>query len=202
MDPRRERRRRWWVAERLLAALLLVVVGGQLLLGPAAPVAAQQPDPAEGKRLAEQLGCQLCHSTNGSAGVGPTWQNLAGAQVKLTDGTTVTADDPFLIRAILDPDAEIVSGYRPGVMSAQFPAGELTQAQAEAILAYLKTLRGTGGGGGQPANGPGGPPVAEPPRPAVYHLGWVLLALGVLLALVTILAYVGYSPNFRRERTG
>jgi hypothetical protein len=85
-------------------------------------------------------------------------------------------------------------------MSAQFPAGELTQAQAEAIVAYLKTLRG--GGGGQPAPGQGGPAVAERPRPAVYYAGWVLLALGLLLAAVTLLAYVGYSPNFKRGQTG
>ena len=74
MDSRREiRRTPRWVAGRLLAAVVLVVLGGQLLLGPAAPVAAQQPDAAAGKQLAEQLGCQLCHSTNDSAGVGPTW---------------------------------------------------------------------------------------------------------------------------------
>jgi hypothetical protein len=85
-------------------------------------------------------------------------------------------------------------------MSGQFPAGELTPAQAEAIVVYLKTLRG-GGSGGQPAPGQGGPEVAAPPRPAVYHLGWGLLALGLLLAAVTILGYVAYSPNFNRERS-
>lgn len=201
MDQGREIQPRRWVAGRLLAAVVLVVLGGQLLLGPAAPVAAQQPDPAAGKRLAEQLGCQLCHSSDGSAGVGPTWLNLAGAQVKLSAGTTVTADDAFLVRSILDPDAEIVSGYRPGVMSAQFPAGELTQAQAEAIVAYLKTLRGAGGGG-QSAPGQGGPAVAEPARPAVYYAGWALLVLGLLITLMTILGYVVYGPNFKRERTG
>jgi mono/diheme cytochrome c family protein len=199
MDQGREiQRRRRWVGGRLVAALVLVVLGGQLLLGPAAPVAAQQSDAAAGK----QLGCQLCHSTNGSAGVGPTWQTLAGAKVKLADGTTVTADDAFLVRSILDPDAEVVSGYRPGVMAAQFPAGALTQAQAEAIVAYLKTLRGGGAGGGQPAPGQGGPAVAEPARPAVFYAGWGLLVLGLLIAVVAILADVGYSPNFKRERTG
>ena len=44
--------------------------------------------------------------------------------------------------------------------------------------------------------------MAEPVRPAVYYAGWVLLVLGLLIALVTILATVGYSPNFKRERTG
>lgn len=41
-------------------------------------------------------------------------------------------------------------------------------------------------------------PVAEAPLPAVYYAGWVLLAPGLLIALVTIVAYVRYAPNFKR----
>jgi hypothetical protein len=40
-------------------------------------------------------------------------------------------------------------------------------------------------------------PVA-PGRPAIYWAGYGLLALGALLALVTVFAYVWFSPRFQR----
>ena len=47
------------------------------------------------------------------------------------------------------------------------------------------------------------PPAATPPtsgRPAIYWAGYGLLALGALLALVTVFAYVRLSPRFPRRR--
>jgi hypothetical protein len=37
-------------------------------------------------------------------------------------------------------------------------------------------------------------------RPAIYWAGYGLLALGALLALVTLVAYVRFSPRFPRQR--
>jgi plastocyanin len=37
-------------------------------------------------------------------------------------------------------------------------------------------------------------------RPAIYWAGYGLLALGALLALVTVVAYVRFSPRFPRQR--
>ena len=45
------------------------------------------------------------------------------------------------------------------------------------------------------------PSAAAPPssgRPAIYWAGWGLFALGALLALVTLFAYVRYAPRFGR----
>jgi plastocyanin len=39
---------------------------------------------------------------------------------------------------------------------------------------------------------------AAPGRPTIYWAGYGLLALGALLALVTVLAYVWFSPRFQR----
>jgi len=39
-----------------------------------------------------------------------------------------------------------------------------------------------------------------PGRPAIYWAGHGLLALGALLALVTVVAYVRLAPRFRRWR--
>ena len=37
-------------------------------------------------------------------------------------------------------------------------------------------------------------------RPAIYWAGYGLLVLGALLALVTVFAYVRFSPRFPRRR--
>jgi cytochrome c oxidase subunit 2 len=95
---------------------------------------------AKGKTLVEQGGCGSCHSIDGSSGVGPTWKGLYGSQVELTTGKTVMADERYLITSITRPDAQIVSGYQPGVMAAAVPAGAISEADAAAIAAYIESL--------------------------------------------------------------
>ncbi len=70
---------------------------------------------AVGARLAVMLGCEGCHSVNGSAGEGPTWKNLAGSQVTLANGRVVTATYAYLEQAILYPGRKMVKGY-PDIM--------------------------------------------------------------------------------------
>ena len=96
---------------------------------------------AKGKALYTSKGCQSCHSLDGSSGVGPSWKGLAGARVKLADGTTVTADDAYLREAIEAPDKQIVSGYPPKVMSKAIPPGSISPADAAALVAYIKSVR-------------------------------------------------------------
>jgi len=44
---------------------------------------------------------------------GPPLRNIYGKDVLLLDGTTITRDDDYLRRSILDPSAQVVEGYRP-----------------------------------------------------------------------------------------
>lgn len=74
---------------------------------------------ARGEQFYVELGCRGCHSLDGAAGAGPTWQGIYLREEALTDGTTVVADDEYLRNSILNPDAQIVQGFNPGVMSAQ-----------------------------------------------------------------------------------
>lgn len=74
-------------------------------------------DVASGQKLFVSDACSSCHSLDGSAGVGPTIKGLAGSEVELTDGSSVTADSDYLTRAIVDPDVEIVAGYKKGIMA-------------------------------------------------------------------------------------
>ena len=88
-----------------------------------------------GKSTANSNGCASCHGAAGQGGVGPTWIDLAGRQVELKDGTTVTADDAYLIRAILEPNAQEVAGY-----TLQMPTNGLSEAEAADVVAYIKEL--------------------------------------------------------------
>lgn len=95
---------------------------------------------AEGARLYGSLRCMGCHSTNGNVSVAPTWSGLFGSQVKLTNGDTVTATEMYLAHSILSPDADIVAGYKPGVMTSIIAPGSVSAAQVKALVAYIKSL--------------------------------------------------------------
>jgi cytochrome c2 len=94
-----------------------------------------------GEGLYTSLGCEGCHSIDGSASSGPTFKGLFNSMVELTNGQKVKADETYLLDSILDPDKQIVKGYQPGVMSAVVPKGSLPQDQAEQLVDYIKTLR-------------------------------------------------------------
>jgi cytochrome c oxidase subunit II len=89
-----------------------------------------------------------CHSTDGSAGTGPTWRGLAGADVRLADGRTVFADAGYLRRSILDPDADAVAGFPAGLMASAVRPGSVSEADADAIVAYLQSLGNSEGPAG------------------------------------------------------
>jgi cytochrome c551/c552 len=94
-----------------------------------------------GQRLFQTRGCVGCHFTIGPPSAGPVLTGLAGSKVKLADGTTVTADRAYLIRSIAAPDAQIVVGYSPGLMSSRVLPQRLTGAQIAALATYLETLK-------------------------------------------------------------
>ncbi len=81
--------------------------------------------------------CYTCHSVDGSAMTGPTWQNLYGYEVPLQGGGSVLADENYLRESILVPGAKIHAGYANQMPSFQ---GLLSEAQVEGLIAYMKTL--------------------------------------------------------------
>lgn len=91
-----------------------------------------------GMGLYASLGCQGCHSLDGSPSSGPTFKGLFGSMVKLTNGQTVKADDQYLIDSIVDPDKLIVAGYQPGVMSAVVKKGAVSEADAKTLVDFIK----------------------------------------------------------------
>jgi mono/diheme cytochrome c family protein len=107
------------------------------------PVAVTPALVARGKGLYTADGCSACHSLTGSSSVGPSFKGLAGSAVTLTSGQTVTADDAYLERSIADADAEIVKGYRAGVMSAAIGSYNLAAKPDDirAVVAYIKSRK-------------------------------------------------------------
>ena len=92
--------------------------------------------PAErGALLYQQQACNGCHSLDGAAGVGPTFQGLFGAQRVFTDGATATADENYLRESILQPNAKVVQGFGP-VMPAAY--GGLSEEELSALIAFIQ----------------------------------------------------------------
>jgi cytochrome c oxidase subunit 2 len=97
-----------------------------------------------GRQLYTQYRCNVCHTTNGKSAAGPTLKGLYGSQVQLNTREIVVADAEYLARSITDPDAQIVAGYGPSVMSAALDPFT-TQIQQDdhvnALVAYIESLK-------------------------------------------------------------
>lgn len=94
-----------------------------------------------GGKLYASLGCQGCHTLDGSQSTGPTFKGLFGSKVALTNGQTVTAELAYLISSIEEPDKQIVKGYKPGIMSASIKPHSVSMANAKALAQFIKTQK-------------------------------------------------------------
>lgn len=92
-----------------------------------------------GLEIAELNGCLGCHSVDGTALAGPTWLNLFGEEVPLSDGSVVIADEAYLIDSIVNPGEQIVAGYENIAMPANF-AAVLSAEDLDALVAYMASL--------------------------------------------------------------
>jgi cytochrome c oxidase subunit II len=99
--------------------------------------AAAGPD---GAKLFAEKGCAACHSIDGSPKVGPTLKGVFGHKVTVLTGgkeREIAADETYLRRSLVDPNADIVKGFPP-IMPPQKDV--LTDAEIDAVIEYLKTL--------------------------------------------------------------
>ncbi len=117
-----------------MAAKLRVVDAATFEAKKSAPAPPQRTDPAY--KLLEAKDCMTCHSIDGSEGIGPTLKGVYGRKTKLTNGSTITADDVYLRDSIVNPSTTVVAGF-DDVM----PKPELTDEEVHQIVEYLKTLK-------------------------------------------------------------
>lgn len=97
---------------------------------------------ALGKRLIELNGCIVCHSLDGTRLVGPSFKGVYGhEQPVVTDGKSrrVVADDEYIKRSILEPDADIVEGFSKGQMTSY--KNQLSDEEIQQIIDFLKTVQ-------------------------------------------------------------
>jgi mono/diheme cytochrome c family protein len=109
---------------------------------PAPPIARAPPTAAEGRQVAELMGCVACHSNDGSTmgKVGPSWKGLFGSKREIARVGKVVADEAYLRESIKEPTAKILKGFENGDVGMPSYEGVLTDAQIEALVLYLKTL--------------------------------------------------------------
>jgi cytochrome c oxidase subunit 2 len=100
-----------------------------------------QPSMAEyGYTLFREHGCSGCHGANATVHA-PLLDGLIGRTVHLQDGRSLVADDNYVRDSILTPNKDVVAGFDPVMPSF---AGQLSEEDIEALIAYL---RSTGSGG-------------------------------------------------------
>lgn len=95
------------------------------------------PLAAEGQALYVEMGCAACHTVDGGAATGPTWQGLYMSEVQLESGETIVADDDYIRESILQPGARIHQGFA-NIMPPY--EGRITDEEIDALIAYIATL--------------------------------------------------------------
>jgi cytochrome c oxidase subunit 2 len=95
---------------------------------------------SRGRDVAVRRACVTCHSVGntGTATTGPSWAGLYDSYVELRGGSRVLADEAYLTRSMMEPNADIVSGYQP-VMPTY--AGTLDASETAALVEYIESLR-------------------------------------------------------------
>ncbi len=90
---------------------------------------------SRGQEVSKNEGCIACHTTDGSRGVGPSWQGMWGRLESLADGTQIVVGEEYFIESVRKPKAKQVANY-PDVMQRSFISDE----DLQAIMAFVKTL--------------------------------------------------------------
>lgn len=93
-------------------------------------------DPAkEGEALAKDIGCFSCHAETSNE-MAPTLHGLWGTSVALDDGSTVIADAEYVRHAIVNPPAEVVSGW-----SGAMPFFPLNEEEVDQLVEWVRSLQ-------------------------------------------------------------
>lgn len=107
----------------------------------AAQPAAGVPAWESGLDVLRKNGCNVCHSSDGSKLVGPSYLGVWGSTREVETGGAdreIVADSTYIRTAIFDPDADIAKGFNKGLMLSY--EGLVTEEEISLIIEYLKHL--------------------------------------------------------------
>ncbi len=93
---------------------------------------------SQGEKLYTRMGCKQCHSTDGSAGTGPTFQGMWAKSRNFTDGSTGVVDENYIRESVLDPMAKVRSGFSPVMPTFK---GKLKDKDVDALIHWMKGLQ-------------------------------------------------------------
>lgn len=96
--------------------------------------------PAElGALLYKRQGCVQCHAIdeNVQGKAGPSFKGTFGTEQRLTSGESVTIDENYIRKSILEPLAQVRAGFQPVMPSYQ---GRLRENEIDALVAFIKSL--------------------------------------------------------------
>ncbi len=91
---------------------------------------------SSGEKLFTKLGCVTCHT--GTTPRGPKLTGVFGKEVKLTDGTTVVADEEYIRESIMNSSAKMVQGYPP--LMPLFK-NQIKEQDLMTLVNYIKSLK-------------------------------------------------------------
>lgn len=91
---------------------------------------------AWGEQLYTQRQCNACHTVDGSASTGPTWQGIWGESRPGSDEGVV--DSAYVMQSVRTPGAYVVSGFQDQMTP--YDEGLLPEAQVNALMAYMRVL--------------------------------------------------------------
>jgi cytochrome c oxidase subunit 2 len=91
-----------------------------------------------GRDVAVRRGCFSCHTIDGQSHVGPTWAGLYESRVSLADGRVVTADDAYLTKSMMEPQADVVAGFKSVMPTYR---GALAEPEVAALVEFIRSLR-------------------------------------------------------------
>lgn len=91
----------------------------------------------EGRKIFLKYECNSCHSADSSQRC-PLLEGIYGRTVVLSQGNRIVADENYLRNSILDPNSQVVQGWKPIMPTFK---GMLTEAELMQLVAYLKALK-------------------------------------------------------------
>jgi cytochrome c oxidase subunit 2 len=96
---------------------------------------------AVGFNVIKMNGCVACHSSDGTKLVSNSFKGIWGKTHKVvTDGKErdIVVDAEYIKKSVYEPNADVVVGYNPGLMSSY--KGQITEEEISQIAEYIKSL--------------------------------------------------------------